>query len=375
MIYLDNAATSHFKPKEVYENINWALTHSANPTRSGHNEAIKMAEKVYSVREMVASLYNAPDESRVIFTKNCTESLNLAIFGSFQEKSHVITTENEHNSTLRPLFHLKKKGLIDLTILPVYIDGSIRMSDLKKAMRKKTTMVCINHVSNVTGGENPIYEIGEFLESYDVTYIIDGAQSSGYIPVDFQKTKADFLALPAHKGLCSPMGLGFLIASEDARLRPLIFGGTGTFSNDIMQPKGFPDGFEAGTIPAVAICGAIGGVGYVQKNQNKIINQMKKFFDVLYSYKFPKNIRIFSVKNCCGIFSFLINDMPSSEISEILNERYDIATRSGITCAPLIHRRLGTSITGVTRASFSSFNTMNECDTFINAICEIAKNR
>lgn len=373
MIYLDNSATSGFKPLNVLKEVEFALQNPANPTRSGHKRALYMGEKAFQARELVSTLFNHNDPSRVIFTKNCTEALNLAIFGTLKVGGHVITTENEHNSILRPLYNLYQRKLIELTILPIYQDGKISLDDLKNSIRDNTYLVAVNHVSNVTGGINPIEQIGDLLKDSKIMFLVDNAQGAGYIDVDFENYHIDMMAMPAHKGLYGPMGLGFLLIGKDVELSPILMGGTGTYSENLAPSNVYPESFEAGTLPAVAICGAVGGLEYVRDHATEIKDKMRQFDDMLFSYEFPKNIKIYSFKNGVGIFTFSIKNLDSMEVSDILDDKYDIATRSGLMCAPLVHKRLGTLEKGLTRASFCSFNTKADCENFIKAIVEISE--
>ena len=372
MIYLDNSATSHTKPKEVLENVTWAIQNSANPSRSGHKPALAISEKIFETREALCSLINFNRPNRIVFTKNGTESLNLAIFGTARHGGHVITTENEHNSTLRPLFMLKNQGIIELTVLPC-INGSINFEDLKNAIQDNTYLVAINHVSNVTGGVNPIEKIGLFLKEKNILFLVDTAQSIGHIDVDFTRYHIDLLASPCHKGLYAPMGVGFLAIADGVEITPMLCGGTGSFSDNLNQPKDIPEGLEAGTLPAVAILGALGGVTYVKKHFHSIKKTFSQFKYILYNSKLPNKIKVYSQPNNCGIFTFAIDGLSSAEVANILDSKYEICTRSGIMCAPLIHKRLGTDKGGLVRASFSSFNTLEECKIFLRAICEISR--
>ena len=371
MIYLDNSATTNQKPKEVLENVTWAMNNSANPSRSGHKAALAMSAKIFEAREVLCKIINFNAPNRIVFTKNGTESLNLAIFGTARKGGHVITTENEHNSTLRPLFNLKDRGIIELTILPC-LNGNININDLKNAIQENTYLVAINHVSNVTGGVNPIEKIGDFLKDKNILFLVDGAQSIGHIDVDFTNYHIDLLAAPCHKGLYSPMGVGFLAVAPNIEISPILCGGTGSFSEDLAQPKDIPDGLEAGTIPAVSILGALGGATYVKKHYSSIKKTFSQFRYMLYNSHLPKSVKVYSVPNNCGIFTFAIDGISSAEIANILDEKYQICTRSGIMCAPLIHKRLNTQKGGLVRASFSSFNTLQECKIFLQAITEIA---
>lgn len=360
MIYLDNAATGGFKPNCVIEETVNALKASANPTRSSHFLATAMAEKVFDLRKSVAKLFSFQAPERVIFTKNCTESLNTAIFGSVKPLGHVIVDCYAHNSLLRPIHYLKTKGLIDYTV--VYPEGPmlpVTAKDVKNAMRRNTYLVAITHVSNVTGTENDVEGIGKYLDGSNVLFLVDGAQSAGHIDINMTKCGISYLCLPAHKGLCCPTGLGFLLVNEKAPLRPHLFGGTGTKSLDLVQPEEFPEGFESGTLPTAAIAGGLAGIKYVTSRFDEIKAKLIAFRKLLYE-NIPKGIKLFSVPNDSGMFTFDFHNIDPSEAADIFNFKHDIAIRYGYFCAPLIHNFIGSSERGLIRSSFSSFNPLSD---------------
>lgn len=373
MIYLDNAATGGFKPECVIDEVIYALRHPANPTRSSHKRAVDTAEKVFNLRESVATLFNLKSPERVIFTKNCTESLNIAIFGCLEPMTHVIVDCYAHNSLVRPIHYLKERGLIDYTVvypkapfLPVTAD------DVKNAMRRNTSLVAITHVSNVTGTINDIEGIGKYLKNSPVLFLVDGAQSAGYLDIDMEKCAISYLCLPAHKGLCCPTGLGFLLVGENVPLKPHTFGGTGTNSLSLSQKPSFPDGFESGTLPVSSICGAVAGIEYVIKNREKTKEKMSAFADILYAHDI-EGVKRFSVKNGVGIFTFDILYLDPSEAADIFNYRFDIALRYGYFCAPLIHSHVGSLERGLLRCSFSSFNPLSDGYYLLECLEKIAR--
>lgn len=373
MIYLDNAATGGFKPEKVKDELLFCIENSANPTRSSHKRALEIAEKCFVLRKEVCKLFNFPHIDRVIFTKNCTESLNMAILGSVKRGGHVIVDCYAHNSLLRPLYSLKKREIIDLTVLyPTTFMGKITLKDVISALNKRTYLVCLTHVSNVVGVENDVEKVGQYLKNTNVLFLIDGAQSGGYLDIDYQKCHFDFLCLPAHKGLSCPTGLGFLLISKKAKITPLLLGGTGIKGLELDQPHVFPEGYESGTLPTVAICGGVEGIKYVNENSDKIKDKMSLFANCLYGEKLPSTIILKSVKNNCGLFSFVIKGKDPSFIANVLDQKYSIALRSGYFCAPLIHRHLGTKKQGLIRASFCSFNDLSDVQTLFSALKELS---
>ena len=372
MIYFDNAATGGKKSQEVIFSCNKHFKNIANPGRSGHMLSIENAMKVYSLRDIVSNTFSTSSPDRVILTKNCSEALNLGIFGAYQKGSHIITTKNEHNSVLRPLNHLEKMNKIETSFVSPEENGEISLSSIKKQIRKDTKMICVNMVSNVTGGTSNVEEIGEYLSNTDIIFLVDGAQGLGHLPLSAKNI--DILCAPFHKALGGIMGVGFCAFSEKVSPRPLLFGGNGQNSNSMEQGNIFPESFETGTLNMMGICGAYAGMKYTVNNFEKNRNHMKDLTHHIQNFKF-KNMKVFSTKNECGIFSFLIDGYDSQEISNILWEKYKIACRGGLTCAPLIHDHLKTLDSGVTRISFDHFNTHKEIEFLAKALYEIAMAR
>ncbi len=378
LIYFDAAATGGKKSDCVREASCKYFDMLANPGRGGHKLAIENGMKAFELRELIASFVGTNSPQRVVFTKNCSEALNLGIFGVIARIKrdeptkipHVITTVLEHNSVLRPLFHLKNRGDITLSVLPPDKSGGIGALSVKKAIRPGTRLVCMNLVSNVTGGKSEVEKTAKMLASTDIYLLCDGAQGVGHF--DFDASNVDILCAPFHKALGGVSGLGFAIFSENITPVPIAFGGNGVNSSSVLQGDDFPESFEVGTLNTHGIIASLAGL------QNKIENfeeSKKKIAQLdahLRSYSFER-LKEFSVKNECGIFSFLLEGMDSAMISNILNEKYDIATRSGLTCAPLCHGYLNTTKTGVTRVSFDEYNTHEEIEKLATAIKEISK--
>ncbi len=368
MIYLDNAATSFFKPIQVKKAVMNAIEHlTANPGRSGHFLSQKTAEIVFDTREKIKQLFNA-ENYEVIFTKNCTEALNLAIFGSLNDGDHVITTSFEHNSVLRPLEHLKSKG-VDVSTLFCEVENL--PAEIEKTICKNTKMIITTACSNVTGETLPILEISKIAKDHNLLYLIDGAQASGHIHIDLSNLGVDMFAFAGHKGLFSTTGVGGLVVKRGTKLKPIIFGGTGTEGTNLIQPSGMPEGLEAGTIPSIPIISLNAGVEYVLKNFENIL---KKEQD-LSSYTFKRLsglnfIKMYSKPNSKNVFSFNVSDLDCMSVADLLNEK-GICVRSGIHCAPLIHKKLCTDISGAVRVSIDSFNTFDEIDKLVNALIEM----
>lgn len=372
MIYFDNAATGGFKPRAVTDAACTVTRYlSANPGRSGHRLSLSGAEIVYNCRSVLAKTFNA-DSDRVIFTKNCTEALNQAIFGTLKVGGHIITTVYEHNSVLRPLYTLKEKGLISLDIvLPT--DGKSIVDAIKEKINPQTYMIVCTAASNVTGDILPIKEIGEIANRNGLLFLVDGAQGGGHIHLDLKEQKISMLALAGHKGLYGIMGSGVLIIDEHTQVEPLIHGGTGSESFNLFQPKSYPERLEAGTLNLPAIASLLEGVKYLSNNRLAFFNHLTSATATLIDglEKIP-TVKCYSKPNGVGIVAFSL-DRPSSEIADILNAEYDIAVRGGIHCAPLMHKHLGTDEHGLIRVSLAVQNSSREVTFFLRAISEIVR--
>ncbi len=373
MIYLDNSATGGFKPASVIDSVGSAVKYlCANPGRSAHKLSSIAFDRIYSSRQKLATYFNAPSPSRVAFTKNCTEALNIAVLGS-DLKGEVITSVFEHNSLLRPLHYLENKGDITLKIISPENGRFITKNDIIKNFSTKTSMVAITGASKVTGEASELEKIGAFLKSTKAIYLVDGAQAGGHIPIDFQEFGIDYLALACHKGLYSIMGLGALIFSKKVEPKPLIFGGTGTETFNLSQPSVYPEKLEAGTLNLPAIISLEEGLNYLNSNGNFI----GKYLGDLTEYLCQKlceinGITVYTRKNTVGITAFSIKDYSSQEVSELLSKRYNIAVRGGFHCAPLTHEFLNTKERGLIRVSISPHNTKREVNALISAVKEIS---
>lgn len=376
MIYLDNSATTYPKPQSVVNAVAESFAKfGANPGRSGHSYSIKTALKINEVRENLAKFINAESPERIIFTSGCTQALNLAILGSVVKGGHIICTSNCHNSTLRPIFELEKQGVVEVSVVNPSQSDKLRLSDILPHVKHNTYLICVNHISNVDGMETLIEEIGFFCASKCILFLVDSAQSLGHKKIDMLKNHIDFLAIAGHKGLYGPMGVGALAVSAKAKLKPILFGGTGTYSESLDQPENFPEGFESGTLNVPLIVGLGAGLEFVQKFQDKINHKIDDFSTLLnYELSNIQGVKVYThPDNAYGVIGFNVGEMPSSEVSQILDEKFGIMLRSGLHCAPLKHRHLGTLEQGIVRASISYFTTFNDLQKFIRAVRLIAK--
>ena len=377
MIYLDNSATTYPKPQSVINAVSEAFSKfGANPGRSGHSFSIKTAIRVAEVREKLANFFNAESAENVIFTSGCTDALNLAILGSAKKGGHIICTSNDHNSVLRPIFQLEKEGVVEVSVVSPSADDKIRISDIMPLVKENTYLICASHISNVDGMETDIFEVGKFCYKQGILFLVDSAQSAGHKQIDMLKSHIDFLAVAGHKGLYGPMGVGALLVSSKANLKPIKFGGTGTFSQSIIQPTDIPEGFESGTLPVPNILGLGAGIDFIKNNQQKIIQKLDDFTTYL-NYKLSEipGIKVYThPDNANGVIAFNVGDLPSTEVSDFLDEKFGIMVRSGLHCAPLKHKSLGTLERGAVRASISYFTTFSEIQKFLKAVSILAKN-
>lgn len=362
MIYLDNSATTYFKPINVKKEVEVAMNiYTANAGRGSHKPAQYTAEKIFGVREKLKKLFGVEDYE-VIFTSGCSSALNLAILGTAKKGGHILTTYLEHNSILRPLEFLKSKGIIDYTVL-----DDLQPSSFENAIRPNTYMIISTQVSNVTGEHLNTKSIGEICKRNNLTYLLDTAQGAGHI---FEKLDyVDIIAFAGHKGLYGLTGVGGLVIKNGVNLHPIKFGGTGTFSENLIQPTDIPDGFEVGTLPSISIISLGAGIDYVMSNkaylQNKEKLLNKNLYEMLANFK---GVKLYSSANSQGVFSFNFKDFDSSFVSDYLSEEFNICTRAGLHCAPLVHLHYGTEDRGMVRASISADNSLNDIKVLEHAL-------
>lgn len=379
MIYLDNAATSKFKPQSMIDAMNKELMNSANPGRGGHNDSIEAGIKIFNARKQIKSFFNAPDNYEVIFTKNCSEALNLAITGylsSFRTKVHVITSIYEHNSILRILFYYSSIGKIDVSFIkPMSMSDNISIADIDILIRKNTKLIILTQMSNVTGDIIDIESAVKIAHSHGIPILIDTAQSAGHVPLDISLHSVDMIASAGHKGLHGPQGTGFLMLNTNTiKLSPFIFGGTGTQSDSMRQPASMPEGYEVGTLNTPGICGLTESVIWTYHNKQEINNVITEMSNKLYtSLSLRNDVKLYS-KYPSPVISFNIGDFTSSEIGDYLNDN-NIAVRSGLHCAPLIHKFLGTYTSGTVRVSIGYNNSMSDIDYLISVIDKLLNNK
>ena len=371
MIYLDNAATTITKPSCVIKANDYAVRSlCANAGRGSHSAAMKAASVFYEARKAVKAL-TACDET--VFCFNCTDALNTAIFGSAR-RGHIITTAFDHNSVLRPIYELSRRKISDYTVVFPNAQGVIDPADIERAIRPDTYLIAINHVSNVLGAVAPVSQIGNIAHRHGITYLVDGAQSVGYMDVNMREIGCDMLCFSPHKGLHGPQGIGCLCLRDGIKLAPHRFGGTGTASDSLAQPADIPEGLESGTMPVNC---ALSLIAAIHNHMSATPAARRKLAalgdDMRERLQKIRGVRLYGKYNILPtIACFNIQNVNSAIVGDILNEQYDIAVRCGLHCAPLCHKYLGTLGTGAIRASLSYENTQDEVDFFIKAVTEIA---
>lgn len=377
MIYMDNAATTMQKPKEVTDAVLQAMNSMGNAGRGAHSASLDASRTIYGTRDVLAKFFCAENPKQIVFTNNSTESLNIAIKGLLQPNDHVITTEMEHNSVLRPLYEMEEKG-VELTILSADRTGMVSYEDFEKAIRPNTKAIVCTHASNLTGNMLDIKRIGEIAKAHGLRFIVDASQTAGVYPIDVQEMHIDILCFTGHKGLLGPQGTGGMYVKTGIELRPLKCGGSGVDTYNKHHPKEMPTALEAGTLNGHGIAGLGAGVSYIQQTgmetiREKELSYMWKFYNGVKDIPNVKVYGDFETKKRCPIVTLNIGNYDSSEVSDELLMTYNISTRPGAHCAPLMHKALGTVEQGAVRFSFSHYNTEEEIIIAIQAIKELAQ--
>lgn len=381
IVYLDNAASSWPKPKGTLEAVQKAILEvGANPGRSGHRLSQEAARIIYEAREALAVLLGIDDPLRIVFTKNVTEALNIALYGLLRPGDHVITSSLEHNSVMRPLRDLEKKG-VELTVVKGSPRGEIDPDDVRKAIRANTKLIALVHLSNVTGTLLPIKEIGTIARKHGVLFLVDAAQSVGTVRIDLKELPVDLFAFTGHKALFGPQGTGGIYIREGVEgiLEPLMRGGTGSRSQEEEQPLFLPDKYESGTPNTPGIAGLGAGVRFLLKEGMDKVEAKKRQLTKTFieGLRELKGIRFFGTLDGSqvGIVSLKVEGMEPSELSQVLDERYGILVRAGLHCAPSAHKTIGTFPEGTVRFSFSYLNDEEEVLYAIKALSEITSFR
>ncbi len=377
MIYLDNAATSFHKPEQVYFAVENAMRNfSANPGRGGHNLSMSAAEQVFAARESINEFFNGYGSELVSFTQNCTQALNMAIQGTVKKGDHIVISCFEHNSVARPVYKLVQEGIAEISVFNVYEDEEKTLESFNKAFKKNTRLCIVTAVSNAFGRILPIEKLSSIAHSKGALFFVDGAQGAGVIPIDMKKQGIDCLCIPGHKGLLGPMGTGAILHKK-LDFTPILSGGTGTASFDLVQPKAYPERLESGTLNVPGICGLRAGVEYVKALGLDYISHKEGelaayAFDGLNSIKGVELYsKAFNSAFMAPVISFNVKNMHSERVAELLNEG-GVAVRGGYHCAGLAHKYMGTQHKGAVRVSPSFFNTKKDINNLLNLTEKIA---
>lgn len=376
MIYLDNAATSFRKPEEVLEAVMEAMRHSGNASRGTHSAAISASQSVYEARRRLAGFFHCERADHVIFTHNSTEALNIALYGLLSPGEHVITTDLEHNSVLRPLYDLESRGLL-LDFVRADRRGKVDYRDFERLIRRETRAIVCTHASNLTGNMLELERISGIAHRAGALLVVDASQSAGALPVDMEKQGIDILCFTGHKGMLGPQGTGGLCLRSGVELRPFKRGGTGVHSYLREQPSDYPTRLEAGTLNGHGIAGLLAAVNFIdrmglEKIEEKESRLLRRFCEAVREIPGVTLYGDFEGRRA-AIAALNIRDYSSAEISDCLAQDYGIATRPGAHCAPRMHEALGTEEQGAVRFSFSIFNTEDEVESAIRAVRELAR--
>lgn len=370
MIYFDNAATTFPKPRRVLYEVNKCIKeYCGNHGRSSHRLALKTSEKIYEARERVAKFLNIPSSERIVFCENATHALNLAIKTTVNEGDHVLISDMEHNSVLRPVHALSKKKGVTYSVFET--DGNIS-ENIERLITKKTTCIISSLASNVNGKEISFKELSAVKRSHAFKLIADASQLIGHRNIDLKETGCDVLCAPSHKALFGIQGSGFAVFNDGCMRETLYEGGSGSDSLNPEMPENYPERFEAGTLPAPSIISLLYGIDFIESIG---LSEIEKKLTALCNMTRErllniKGVKLYGAQN--GVVAFNLSDIPSSLVSHEL-DRCGICTRSGLHCAPLAHKTLGTDKMGTVRASFSVFNTKREVDKLYKALSDINK--
>ena len=378
MIYLDSAATTMKKPPEVIAAVVEAMSTLGNSSRGTHATALSAARTVYQARVKLAELFHCPLSDNVVFTANSTEALNIALAGIINPSDHVITTDLEHNSVLRPLYRLRDESGVSLSFVPADKQGRIEIDGIRALIEPRTRAIVCTHASNLTGNLVDIARVGAIARDAGIRFIVDASQTAGIFPIDMVEMQIDVLCFTGHKGLLGPQGTGGLCVEPGVDIRPWKVGGTGVQTYSETQPNEMPTRLEAGTLNAHGIAGLSAAVDFIQATGMATIRAreqalMRQFYEGVSSIAGVTVYGDFSSQERAAIVSLNIQGCDSGEVADVLATDYYIATRPGGHCAPRLHRALGTAETGAVRFSFSWYTEAAEVEAAIQAVRELAE--
>lgn len=379
IIYLDNAATTWPKPEPVIKALSdFYLTHSGSSGRAGHKLAVNTSRMMFDTRELLSGLFNMPDSERIIFTINATFAVNMVLNTVAKKGSHIICSGMEHNAVFRPLRHLEETGIIELTIVESKPGGLIDTEALEKSFKANTAALIMTHASNLNGTVMPIRQAGALCRKHHIPFIVDAAQTAGFLPIDARADNIDVLVFSGHKKLYGPAGTGGLCFSQSIDIEPFIRGGTGSKSDSFKQPGFYPDRLESGTPNTPGIAALNAALRFAETlNKNDIRNFQTHLTDRLTNaLESMDEVELYPPSdkgNHIPVIAFNIKNMMCSSVAEILDKEYGIFVRAGLHCAPLAHRTAGSPRTGAVRISTGIFNNEKDIELTINAIKTIVK--
>jgi cysteine desulfurase/selenocysteine lyase len=383
MIYLDNAATTFPKPESVFRGMDaFVRASAANPGRSGHKRAVEAEAMIDETRRLIARLLGFPRPERVVFTLNATDALNMSIKGVLRPGDHAITSVLEHNSVSRPLNQLERAGVISLTRLPADSEHRIDPQEVSKAFEPSTRLVALTHASNVTGTIQAISEIGKLVREREAFLLVDASQSAGVVPIDFEKDCLDLLAFTGHKALLGPTGTGGLLVGERVEVSPWREGGTGGDSSSPVQPSELPHRLEGGTPNVFGIAGLREGVRLLLDRgvKNVLDHERRLIGEFFRSLNDPDQFLWYGAGSVIsdrqgegrvGLVGINLPGLVPAELAAILDEKFDIAVRAGLHCAPYAHKHLGSYPDGTVRFSVGFLTTADDVRQAASALNEI----
>ena len=377
MIYLDNAATTRTKPPAVAQAVLEALSSYGNCGRGGHQGALSAARAIYETREKIAALLGCPRADHVCFTQNSTQALNIAVCGLLRPGDHVISTDLEHNSVLRPLYRLRDAGAA-VDFVPADSRGRLDCGGFERLLRPETKAIVCTHASNLTGDAVDIARVGRFAREHGLLFILDASQTAGVLPIDLAAMGIDVVCFTGHKSLMGPQGTGGLCLREGLEIRPFTVGGTGVQSYSEAQPGEYPTRLEAGTLNGHGLAGLSAALDFLSETGIARIHAhedalARRFYEAVRDLPGVTVYGDFSAPVRAPVVTLNIGDFDSAEISDELAERFGIATRPGAHCAPRLHRALGTEEQGAVRFSWSYFNTEEETAAAAEAVRVLAR--
>ena len=373
-IYLDNAATSFPKPKEVATAVyDFMVNNGTSSGRGSYKKAMQSDYIVYECRKLIGKLFNFDNPKKVVFTSNVTDSLNIAMRGILKDNDHVITSSLEHNAVWRCLKTLERDINIKIDTVECSKDGITNPQDIKKYIKKDTALIVFTQASNVLGTIQPIREIGAIAREHNIPFLVDSAQSAGAMKIDFKEDNIDILAFTGHKSLLGPMGTGGLIINTDIDIKPLKAGGTGGDSAYEYQPDYYPNHLETGTSNVSGIAGLREAIKFLNKEGIENIHNKEKELTkyALEKLETVKDIEIYGPKDCekmLSVISFNIKDKRPEDVGSILDQKYDIMLRAGLHCAPTAHSVIGTKERGTLRIGLGYFNEKEDIDKLVEAL-------